>query len=61
MTDLIVVELATLAETDLLTEIHEDAARWLWTRGIHQWEPGTFPRDRLMACINRGEAYLAHR
>lgn len=59
MGDQIVIELATLAETDLLTEIHEDAARWLWTRGIHQWEPGTFPRDRLMACINRGEADLA--
>jgi ribosomal protein S18 acetylase RimI-like enzyme len=54
----IVIERATLAETDLLIEIHEDAARWLWSRGIHQWEPGTFPRDRLMACIERGEVYV---
>ena len=51
----IVIERATLAETDLLIEIHEDAARWLWARGIRQWEPGTFPRDRLIACIERGE------
>jgi len=37
--DQIVIERATLAETDLLIEIHEDAARWLWSRGIRQWEP----------------------
>ena len=54
----IVIERATLAETNLLIEIHEDAARWLWSLGIHQWEPGTFPRDRLIECIERGEVYL---
>ncbi|HEX3271392.1 MAG TPA: GNAT family N-acetyltransferase [Ktedonobacterales bacterium] len=54
----IVIERATLAETDLLIEIHEDVARWLWSRGIRQWEPGTFPRERLIACIERGEVYL---
>jgi len=55
----IVIARATLAETDLLIEIHEDAARWLWSRGIHQWEPGTFPLDRLIACIERGEVHIA--
>ena len=55
----IVIERATLAETDLLIAIHEEAARWLWSRGIRQWEPGTFPRDALIGCIERGEAYLA--
>ncbi|HEY7093704.1 MAG TPA: GNAT family N-acetyltransferase [Ktedonobacterales bacterium] len=58
MSDQIAIQRATLAETDLLIEIHEDAARWLWSRGIHQWKPGTFPRDRLMECIERGEVYL---
>jgi protein-tyrosine phosphatase len=53
----IAIERATLDQTDLLIEIHEDAARWLWSRGIHQWEPGTFPRDRLIASIERGEVY----
>jgi GNAT superfamily N-acetyltransferase len=55
----IVIARATLAETDLLIAIHEEAARWLWGRGIRQWEPGTFPRDALIGCIERGEAYLA--
>jgi protein-tyrosine phosphatase len=54
----IVIERATLPETNLLIEIHEDTARWLWERGIHQWEPGAFRRDRLIACIERGEVYL---
>jgi GNAT superfamily N-acetyltransferase len=56
--DGIVIERATLAETDLLIAIHEDAARWLWSRGIRQLEPGTFPRDALVGRIERGEAYL---
>ncbi len=55
----IAIERARLADTNLLIEIHEDAARWLWARGIHQWEPGTFPRDRLISRIERGEVYLA--
>jgi protein-tyrosine phosphatase len=59
VTDQIAVERATPAETDLLIEIHEDAARWLWARGIHQWKTRTFPRDRLIARIERGEVYLA--
>jgi hypothetical protein len=54
----ITIERATLAETDLLVEIHDDAARWLWSRGIRQWEPGTFPRDWLIGCIERAEASL---
>jgi ribosomal protein S18 acetylase RimI-like enzyme len=56
--DGIVIERATLAETDLLIGIHEDAARWLWSRGNRQLEPGTFPRDALVGRIERGEAYL---
>jgi protein-tyrosine phosphatase len=56
--DQIVIGRATTAETDPLIEIHEDVARWLWSLGIHQWEPGTFPRDRLIARIERGEVYI---
>jgi ribosomal protein S18 acetylase RimI-like enzyme len=57
--DLMMIERATLAETDLLYEMHEDVARWLWARGIHQWEPGELQRDRLIWHIARGETYLA--
>jgi protein-tyrosine phosphatase len=57
--DEIVIERATLAQTDLLYDMHEDVARWLWSRGIHQWEPGELQRERLIWRIVRGEAYLA--
>jgi protein-tyrosine phosphatase len=56
--DEITIERATLVETDLLIAIHEDAARWLLARGIRQWKTETFPRDRLKAYIERGEAYV---
>src|SRR5215831_5558531 len=59
MGDQIMIERATLAETEALYEMREDAARWLWARGIHQWEPGELQRDRLVWHIARGEAYLA--
>ena len=38
--------------------ILEGAARWLASRGIRQWEPGTFSRERLRDRIERGEMYL---
>lgn len=40
-------------------EIHEEIARWLWERGIHQWQPGTFPIKWIQDAIARGELYLA--
>jgi GNAT superfamily N-acetyltransferase len=59
VSDQISIERATLAEADLLYEMHEDVARWLWARGIRQWEPGELRRDRLIWHIARGAAYLA--
>ncbi len=38
--------------------ILEEAARWLASRGIRQWGPGTFSRERLCDRIERGEMYL---
>lgn len=40
----ITIERATADDAEMLLAIHEDVARWLWDRGIHQWELGTFPR-----------------
>ncbi len=57
----ITIERATPEEVSLLLEIHEDAARWLWSRGIHQWEPGRYPREIMAEWAERGEAYIARR
>ena len=37
----------------------EEAARWLVSRGIDQWQPGSFLRRRTADRAERGELYLA--
>ncbi len=37
-----------------------DAARWLRQKGVRQWDPGQWDRDRLQGAVARGETYLAH-
>lgn len=53
------IERATPDDAAVFVEIHEEVARWLWDRGIHQWQPGTFQAEWLRAPIARGEIYLA--
>ncbi len=55
----ITIERATADDAEMLLAIHEDVARWLWDRGIHQWELGTFPRAALDKWIAHGEVYVA--
>ncbi|MEO7000736.1 MAG: GNAT family N-acetyltransferase [Ktedonobacterales bacterium] len=57
----ITIERATLADTDTFIAIYEEAARWLWDQGIHQWKPGEFRRKWILPHIERGEVYLAKR
>lgn len=45
-------------DLDAILSILEEAARWLASRGIEQWGPGTFSRERLGDRIERGEMYL---
>lgn len=52
---------ATPEDADTFIGIHEEVARWLWDRGIPQWEPGTFQRAWILGPIKRGELYLAKR
>jgi ribosomal protein S18 acetylase RimI-like enzyme len=61
VSDQLAFEHATLAETDVLIAIHEEASRWLLARGIRQWKTDTFPRDRLIIRIERGEVYIVRR
>lgn len=53
------VERATADDADTFLGIHEEAARWLWERGIRQWRPGAFQREWLDEPIARGELYIA--
>jgi ribosomal protein S18 acetylase RimI-like enzyme len=42
--------------------IHEEAAAWLWERGIRQWRPGEFTAQALYRILEcGGEVYLARR
>jgi ribosomal protein S18 acetylase RimI-like enzyme len=52
------IERATPDTATAFVEIHEEAARWLWERGIHQWKPGVFQAEWLREPIERGEVYL---
>ena len=50
---------ATPDDAHAFAEIHEEVARWLWSRGIRQWQPGTFPIEWVRGAIERGEVYTA--
>ncbi|MGH2515111.1 MAG: GNAT family N-acetyltransferase [Ktedonobacterales bacterium] len=52
------IERATDGDAAAFVELHEEAARWLWERDIHQWKPGAFQVEWLRGPIERGEVYL---
>ena len=49
---------ARTPDLDTVLSILEGAARWLASRGIEQWGPGTFSRQRIVYRTERGEVYL---
>jgi ribosomal protein S18 acetylase RimI-like enzyme len=55
------IEVVQAREQDLDTvlSILEEAARWVTSRGIEGWKPGSFSRRRIADRIGRGEMYLA--
>jgi GNAT superfamily N-acetyltransferase len=50
---------ARASDLDTVLSILEGAAQWLVSRGIDQWQPGSFSRQRIADRIERGEMYLA--
>jgi ribosomal protein S18 acetylase RimI-like enzyme len=50
---------ATPDDDIVFMEMHEEVASWLWSRGIRQWQPGTFPIKWIQDAIARGDVYLA--
>ncbi len=57
----VTIKCATPDDAGIFVEIHEEAARWLWDRGIHQWQPGELPRAWVDGTIVRGELYIVRR
>jgi len=57
----VTIERATPEDADQFVAVHEEAARWLWDRGIHQWQPGELPRSWVDRTIARGESYIVRR
>jgi ribosomal protein S18 acetylase RimI-like enzyme len=55
----VIVRLATPSDVATFAEIHEEVVNWLWARGIHQWQPETFPVKWVEDAIARGEVYMA--
>lgn len=45
-------------DLDTVLSILDEATRWLASRGIEQWGPGSSPRQRIVDRMERGEVYL---
>lgn len=50
---------AELADIDATLNVLKEAARWLLSRGINQWQPEEFTVQLLSGRIERGELYIA--
>ncbi len=60
----ITIERAQPSDLDTVLDILEEAAGWLISRGIDQWQPGLFRKVRRQSIadqLSRGEVYLAKR
>ncbi len=56
------VDVADMAGLATFVAIHEEAAGWLWARGIRQWRPGEYALATLERELADGhEVYLARR
>ncbi len=51
------VRLARRADVAVVAELLDEATRWVGERGFEQW-PLPFPRDQLVASIDRGEVHV---
>lgn len=53
------MEQARAADVDAVLAILAGAGEWLTAKGIDQWGPGRFSRERGVEAIGRGEVYIA--
>jgi GNAT superfamily N-acetyltransferase len=60
--DTITISQAISSELDIILDILEEAACWITSKGIDQWQPGDFigtGRKKIADQIEQGEVYLA--
>jgi ribosomal protein S18 acetylase RimI-like enzyme len=60
----ITIEQAQPSDLDTILDVLEEAADWLISRGINQWQLGLFRKVRRQSIadqVSRGEVYLAKR
>jgi ArsR family transcriptional regulator, virulence genes transcriptional regulator len=55
----ITIAQAQPSDIDIVISILEEAGQWLLERGIYQWLPGSFRRDRIASTFELGQVYLA--
>jgi len=55
----ITIAQAQPSDIDIVISILEEAGQWLLERGIYQWLPGSFSRDRIASSFELGQVYLA--
>ncbi len=53
------IEPARAEQLPIVLAIYVEAARWLWDRGIHQWNPEEFSSEEFMPLATAGAIWLA--
>ena len=59
MTHSLTIQQAQLSDANAILSILNEACDWLTAKGIDQWAPGRFSRERSLAAIDRGEVCVA--
>jgi hypothetical protein len=57
MTD-VRIEIGSHDDVEPLVSLLEDAAAWLWDRGIHQWPPGSMRAEAAVLAAWANDAHL---
>ncbi len=55
------MHLADPDDIDCILSLRDDLARWLLDKGVQQWDPGEFPRQRLLDWVTRGWVHVHRR
>jgi GNAT superfamily N-acetyltransferase len=50
---------ACVDDVDEIMSLLDSAAEWIQSKGVDQWRPGSFDRERLLSHIKDGEVYIA--